>query len=827
MRKAFIAGWVVLVWAAVCVAASCPKCKRAVGDGQKFCGNCGTAVSAAVTCTKCKKPIPAGQKFCGACGTPVTAAPKPKPKPKPKPAPKIVKYAGPSSEWDDQAVDRAIAKAVKYLWSRQRGDGSWASYGSYPTGATSAAVYALLASGAKASDPKMVKALDWLAKHNTNKVYCLGLRCNAWLMAYRQAGGKYGGYLDRDGVKLIRSINRTSGGWHYDTTESKGNYHNSTSQYGVLGAWALARATGEVPSAFWSRVNLYWNRGQLSDGGWGYSQTKQSTGGKNAANLASVGSMSAAGLASLFVCYDATSVYGSLECRGDKTPPAIARGLAWFDKYFGATLTGKKKACAHVAMDAYYLYGVERVGLASGYKYFGANDWFQMGARHLIKLQQPNGATGRKIGGDHGKYGIISETSFAIIFWVRGRYPVIMNKLEFTGDWNNRPRDLANLTRWFEVRTELPVAWQIVSLNSDPWKWLDSPIMYISGAKAPQFTDEQLGKLREYVRRGGTIFSVTECQGAAFSKAMREIYKKLFPDYSLAPCLAGHDIYSEKVLARLKVQAGYFELSNGIRPLAIHVESDLPRAWQSYAVATRKDAFAGAANIVGYLAGATTNLRPRNTIPWPKAKTFKSTGTVTLTRVRYKGNCDPEPLSLHRMALLAGPETGITVNVMPPTAIKDLPQSGAKIAAMTGTTFVYLTGEEVAALKQFIAGGGLLVVDAAGGSKRFADAALSALEKVFGSDARTSTSPLLRIKGFALDKAYYRRKTVLQTNMTSHEFRLTALSIDGGKRIGALFSRDDLTGGLIGVEAFSVDGYASKTAYRIMRNAILYAAGRR
>ncbi len=53
------------------------------------------------------------------------------------------------------------------------------------------------------------------------------------------------------------------------------------------------------------------------------------------------------------------------------------------------------------------------------------------------------------------------------------------------------------------------------------------------------------------------------------------------------------------------------------------------------------------------------------------------------------------------------------------------------------------------------------------------------------------------------------------------------MSMDGGGRIGAILSREDITGGLAGIEAYSVDGYTSKTAYRIMRNAILYAAGRR
>ena len=246
MRTVFSVA-VALVCVSACVAATCPECKRIVPDAQKFCGNCGRQVSGTVGCAKCKMPIAAGQKFCGNCGTktPVIHAPKPKPK--------IVKYAPPTGIWDDQAVEKAIARAVKHLWSRQRSDGSWPSYGTYPTGTTAAAVYALLESGVRVSDKRMAKALRWLGKHDTNKVYCLGLRCNAWLAADRQAPGMYSNYLLRDGFKLVKSIG-SSGGWHYNTTDKV--YHNSTAQYGVLGAWAYAREKTTLSRANWSKTGL-------------------------------------------------------------------------------------------------------------------------------------------------------------------------------------------------------------------------------------------------------------------------------------------------------------------------------------------------------------------------------------------------------------------------------------------------------------------------------------------------------------------------------------------------------------------------------------------
>jgi class 3 adenylate cyclase/tetratricopeptide (TPR) repeat protein len=53
----------------------CPRCSAESPSGQKFCGECGTAL--AFVCPTCGTASPPGQKFCGECGTALAVAPKP------------------------------------------------------------------------------------------------------------------------------------------------------------------------------------------------------------------------------------------------------------------------------------------------------------------------------------------------------------------------------------------------------------------------------------------------------------------------------------------------------------------------------------------------------------------------------------------------------------------------------------------------------------------------------------------------------------------------------------------------------------------------------
>ena len=741
-----------------------------------------------------------------------------------------------AAKFSDQAVQNAVKRGVAYLLKAQQANGSWGDKGEHgnQTGRTALATYALLESGMDPQNDRIKKALYWVGRcPNEIGTYSLGLRCVMWEAANRRANGRYRKVLHHDAKQLWQTTVTGSYDYHSKGLTRVGRWDNSNSQYGLLGVWAADMAHIEVPQSYWARVAKHWESCQNGDGGWGYQKGESAAG------------MVAGGVASLYVAYDHVYRDHFVTC-GRRGYGPVKKGIGWIDKNFTQTLAGQQ--LGHSDM-YYYLYGVERVGLASGYKHFGKVDWYKRGAEYLISHQSGDGSWTGKWGGEVG-------TAYSLLFLVRGRNAILFNKLQFDGDWNNRPRDMANLAGWLSRQFERTLNWQIVGLAAPVSEWDDAPIIYISGSRLPKFTDEQVAKLRAYVLQGGSIVSVTECGGVAgFKKGIRDLYARMFPKYKLSLIPPNHEIYSRKVyfdlagagggvsasgekirilpngvIVRTKVtgtvrtgkgpKPTLYMLSNGVRALAIHTDEDISLRWQLKQTVSQKWAFWAGTNIVRYLTGTIDHVRPRGTRNWPKPHTGGAR-TAKIVRLKHEGNYDPEPLAYERFARLMAARAGTSVEVAGPIDIKDLPASGAKLATLTGTDELELSQTEMAALRDFVKGGGLVMIDAAGGSKAFADSAEATIRKVFGPGSlRTlaASASLYRMPGQAIPKVKYRRRTQMRM------MRRTAPNIKAvlvGKRVGVLFSREDITAGLVGYPSFAVDGYDPETAYQIMRNVVL------
>ncbi len=341
-----------------------------------------------------------------------------------------------------EEVKAAITKAKNYLHAHQNKDGNWEEVekpdpqgtqadvkGKQWGGLTSIATYALLAAG---ENPlaELAKPIKFLKEAKIEGIYATGLRCQVWLLDDDERA-KLRPNMEGDLKTLEAGIHRQGGasaadqlgfyGYWFDKGPQPGGwYDRSVSQYGVLGMWALEQAGMEVPSAYWQLVDAAWKRGQNPNGSWSYQKGKDES-----------PAMTAAGIATLFITQDYTS--GAMaECHGNIVNVNIDRGLTWMDHNIHQALGG----------NYYAMYGIERIGVASGRKYFETVDWYQTGADFLVKHQGPDGQWDGGIGGP------VASTCFGLLFLVRGQAPVVMNKLEYQinersgktvdGPWNER-----------------------------------------------------------------------------------------------------------------------------------------------------------------------------------------------------------------------------------------------------------------------------------------------------------------------------------------------------------------------------------------------------
>jgi len=577
--------------------------------------------------------------------------------------------------------------------------------------------------------------------------------------------------------------------------------NNSCTQYGALGAWSLADDGMELPLSYWKTTDKYWRAAQQADGSWNYFADGHGDGQEN-----QVQSMTVAGLATLYVAAEFTD----LELRTEpKDDPAMTKGMARVVADFDPTIR-----------NYYYLYGVERVGLASGAKFLGTTDWYREGAATIIASQQGDGSySGRFTGGDGPVV-----TAYGLLFLARGRSPVAFNKLQYNGPWNARPRDDANITRWMSKQFERPINWQTVNLNVDAEQWTDSPVLLITGSKDPKFTDADIAKLRAFVNAGGIIFSSADASASAFTEAcMKYASKMVDRRYEFRALPADHVLYGTTLWTKITNPPRMLGLSNGIRELWIHSTVDLGASWQMHRVAS-KEHYQVPANIYFYAAGkGMLHSRLRSLIV-PDA-TDKPVRTIAVGLLDYPGNWNPEPGAWPRFAKIAASTFHTALDVAP---VKPAALDAAKtpLVHMTGAASFTMPGDDAAKLTAYLNAGGTLFVDAGGGNAKFTTA-FTDMAKTLVPGAALEPIPVDDpLFAGTLPDAVDARAASLRPYALTTQGSLAAPLFQGIKKNGrwvVIFSPLDVTSGMLSTNTGGITGYAPDYSQSLARNVVLYA----
>ena len=853
--------------------------------------------------------------------------------------------AVPSRAATPEQVDVAIKKGVAWLWLKQKADGRWEQdfqrkgdghdWGSHQGdtwgGYSALATYALLSAGEKHQDPRMVQAINFLKRADIVGTYGIATSCQVWYLLTPTPENL--GRMHADAARLAAGLGREGAGtgmWVYVCDPAHGLMEqrrdkwgdHSVSQFGVLGMWACAEGGVSIAPNLWKMMDTSWRVHQNPDGGWAYTGTGQDG---QPSDLA----MTAAGVATLFITRDMMGPPAGSLCRGNLSDPAIDRGLAWIAQNW------------KTVDEAYTLYGLERIGAASGLQQFGRVDWYTAGADVLVKKQKPDGSWEMTGTGASP----LSDTAFALLFLSHGRAPVLINKLNYSVNdlpplvtppvatqpgqpvqpgvaaaqpggqpagqpapptrqepvlppgqggsgtapgllggrgaapttppitvppvapvtplppagqttpatqpardpadrpWNQRPRDIANLVQFMRPTLETFLNWQVVSAGASADDLNTAPILYISGNKPLSLTADEEDRLKLYVLRGGMIFANNDCPGTAggtddpFSRSVIDLGQKLWrePGYRFRQLTATHPIFNDELYksARWQELPVLLGLGNGVREFIVLCPGfDPGKSWQKGAPKTDATAFELGVDMCLYAAGKQNLYYKGQT--WLVKPVGVPSRTVRVARLHVGENWDPEPAGWWRLdaILRNGFAVGLSTEPVVPT---DGKLNGFTVAHLTGTTPFTLPPEQRREIMRFVAAGGTLIVDAAGGSRDFADAAEKELATMFGGRAGDVgelldlTDPLYTHPKAKIATIEYREYMRQRTAGRLNAPRVRGIKVPApggaGMRTGVYYSAEDLSAGLVGQPVDGIMGYTPDRATAIVRNMILLAAG--
>ncbi len=583
------------------------------------------------------------------------------------------------------------------------------------SGPTSLAVLALLMADVPTTDPTLSLAIEAIATDDTQRMgtYVRSLRACVWGALLDRPISKphrvrYGKLL-RDDVQWLTKAMKEHGNWDYDSgRRGAGRSDNSNGQFAVMGLFAGSLANVEIPRTIWRAIERHWLDTQYPGGGWNY----------GVESLPPTSSMTVAGCNSLFILLD------RLYSRADQNyvifegaRPQKAQRDA-MEKVYKAIESGdeylKKDGPNIRAHEGYELFGLERLGLASGRARIGGVDWFR---------EYADAAANREWGSSP-----IGD-SFALIFLVHGRAPVLIQKLEYgdAAQWNYYHRDLSALSRYWTRAFERLCRWQRIPLNADLIEMQDAPMLYIAGRDELTLPKSTLQTIRAYVDAGGFVILHADLANRKFTTSATRVFESLFadskmkfeelpPDHAIFRCFHGGPDSKWKRPIRI------FGMDDGSRTPVILFPVDIAGAWHQSRDDKLVELFRIMSNVRTYAAPPynelPSRLRPREIPrrfdePWAK---------LTVARLAFTGPWNRHGDVWHRSADALLRYSGIEIHAGKTVRDGEAVPAGVKVLHIAVPVDTRLSESSRNHIKAFVDAGGLVFIDGVDGG---ADAGLA------------------------------------------------------------------------------------------------------
>ncbi len=672
-----------------------------------------------------------------------------------------------------EQVRNAIDRGVHYLKNEQRGDGSWGD-SIDPSGITSLCTLALLNAGIEPSDEPIQKALAYLRNIEPTQTFPYATyTVSLQTMVFARAEPERDLPLIRRNVEWLEGAQIHSGwyqgAWSYFGRKAGSGGDetgdNSNSQFALLALYEAQRVGVLAGDQTWLLAKQYWAKCQnKDDGSWGYKREIPN----------GTGSMTCAGITSLAIACDRAEmsdvqvVDDRIECcaprkaDNDDAFDRIDRGVEWLGHNFSV-----RHNPGSFANWLYYLYGLERTGRLTARRFLPLSskpgqparaDWYREGAEYLIQTQ--DAMSGFWTGKASWEAKPVIGTCFALLFLSKGRWPVLLGKLQFGpgDDWNRHHSNAANLTRYVESRWKRDLTWQTIDLGlASLDDLLQTPVLYLGGSRSPLPDDparqkELAQKIRDYLDRGGFLFAEPNCGGADFDAGFRELMRLAFPEpeYKLQLLDSDHPIWhAEEKIAPEQVRP-LWGIESGCRTSVVYASPDgakpslsclwelaRPGRGQKFSPVVQNQIDAALSLGINVLAYATNRelktkdeFLQRATARGPSDRVER--GRLYVATLRHPGGCNAAARSVVNLMDTAAAQLKIRVHVREQLLdIADDSLADYHLVFMHGRTSFHLTDTERQTLRKYVERGGMVMADSICASRAFTESFRREMAAIF------------------------------------------------------------------------------------------------
>jgi hypothetical protein len=714
----------------------------------------------------------------------------------------------------DEAIVKAIEKAKAYLLAQQKADGLWPEQGADGEGDSEMAIWALRCAGLHpVNSESLAKAFAADTDRPLKTTRAVSLRAMAFYEAVRFLASPFSASrrdklkdrLTKDAVWLIAAQGK-SGGWGpASLAGGDGATNLGDTLWALRGLGAALMGGVEVPMAPLERARAVLLVAQQADGSWP-AETGQP--GDVAVTCDALAAL---------VLLDRYGAAGNLSDAGRNEP--IMRAVEWLMKA-GATGPASGGGLAPLRF-----YGGARASLPGALALADLPEGRREAAARLVRSQKTDGS-----------WGDIQATCLAAVSLHEACWPLTFAKMALPGcEWNARSWDIGNLTNYMSRHMQQYFAWEIVGLDAPPAVLHQAPVLVLAPSDPPTLSDKDKKTLRAFTDTGGTIL-VLDPGGVVVGAWFQRFAKEVWPEWAVKPLAAGHATFQDPNPIKTAMPE-ILGVDDGLCTRVFFGPFGAGQAWQENKTLARVDMFKWGLNLFRYA----TDARPVMSWTWPPAAAepkprvseARPAGgkTVRLSRLKYGGNwmVGRNYKGFDVIAAALTERLGVTLKV-DESGVDPGDLAGADVAYLAGSESVVLAPKAQADLKAYLAKGGFLWVEAAGGAQAFDGAMLRlALDMGWTLQNIEKTHPLMTgqfksAAGYDLTKDVKFQRALRIPRLGRPWAEL--VGIYQGERMVGVYSPFDAVFSASGYPAYGCRGYAPEDAKAVAANLLLGATDR-